>query len=133
MLFLFLLPFPPFSFNQRFLLVPNKYQYDIVVLCFLEIGTMEISVIKTSQHSRLPCKAYESDAGFDLTAIEEVEIPAGERRLVSTELIINIPKTMLGRILPRSGLSLHSAIDISAGVLDSGFASNNLHKKISYI
>lgn len=71
--------------------------------------------------AKIPTRATDGSAGYDLSSIENVLIDVGSRRLISTGITMKIPKDSYGRIAPRSGLSLHYCLDIGAGVIDSDY------------
>lgn len=72
---------------------------------------------------RLPARARPGDAGLDLSAATDVEIPAGETRLVGTGLAVELPVGTEGQIRPRSGLALHHAVTVlnAPGTIDAGY------------
>jgi dUTP pyrophosphatase len=71
----------------------------------------------------LPDRAYEGDAGLDLTACERVELAPGERAVVPTGLAVAIPPGHAGLVMPRSGLAVRNGIGKvnSPGLIDSGY------------
>lgn len=71
----------------------------------------------------LPTRAYEGDAGLDLSACERVELGPGERAVVGTGLTVAIPDGHAGFIQPRSGLAARHGITIlnTPGLVDSGY------------
>jgi dUTP pyrophosphatase len=71
----------------------------------------------------LPTRAYDGDAGLDLTACERVELAPGARALVPTGLAIAIPAGHAGFVQPRSGLAAKHGISIvnTPGLVDSGY------------
>ena len=71
----------------------------------------------------VPTRAYEGDAGLDLTACERVVLEPGERALVSTGLAVAIPDGYAGFVQPRSGLAARHGISIvnTPGLVDSGY------------
>jgi dUTP pyrophosphatase len=71
--------------------------------------------------ARLPTRANENDAGWDLYSIANIIIPAKQRKTVKTGIALEMPNHMAGLIWPRSGLSVKSGIDVLAGVVDSGY------------
>jgi dUTP pyrophosphatase len=81
---------------------------------------MSFKVFLDSPLATIPLRADNGSAGYDLTSIEDVTVLSGERKLVSTGLIIEIPNNTYARIAPRSGLSC-KGIDIGAGVVDSTY------------
>ena len=71
----------------------------------------------------LPTRAYEADAGLDLSACERVELAPGERALVATGLAVAIPEGHAGFVQPRSGLAARNGVSIvnSPGLVDAGY------------
>ena len=65
-----------------------------------------------------PTRAHPGDAGLDLTANENVTIPAGEGQLVKTGFRCALPEGTYGRVASRSGLSVKKGIEVGAGVVD---------------
>jgi dUTP pyrophosphatase len=72
-------------------------------------------------NSKLPTRANENDAGWDLYATVETIIPPKQRKTVNTGIAIHMPEHFAGLIWPRSGLSVKQGIDVLAGVVDSGY------------
>jgi dUTP pyrophosphatase len=76
---------------------------------------------------QVPLPTYQTpgSAGLDLCAAlpEAVQIAPGERRLIPTGLIFEIPEGHEGQVRPRSGLALKHGISIvnSPGTIDSDF------------
>jgi dUTP pyrophosphatase len=71
----------------------------------------------------LPTRAYDGDAGLDLSACERVDLGPGERAVVSTGLTIAIPEGHAGFVQPRSGLAASNGITIvnTPGLVDAGY------------
>ena len=71
----------------------------------------------------LPARAYQGDAGLDLSACERVELLPGERAVVGTGLAVAIPEGHAGFVQPRSGLADRHGITVvnSPGLIDSGY------------
>jgi dUTP pyrophosphatase len=73
----------------------------------------------------LPASASPGSSGFDLRAAiqEDLVIRPGERLLVPTGLILEVPAGWEGQVRPRSGLALRHGIGIlnSPGTLDSDY------------
>lgn len=80
-------------------------------------------VKKLNSEAVLPKKAHETDAGYDLFAIEQVEIPAGETKLIKTGISIQLPTSTEAQIRPRSGLALKHSITVlnSPGTIDEDY------------
>lgn len=71
--------------------------------------------------AKIPKKSNISDAGFDLSSVEDTIIAPQSRKTVKTGLSLEMPSNMAGLIWPRSGLSVKSGIDVLAGVIDAGY------------
>lgn len=75
----------------------------------------------------LPVPAHLGDAGLDLYAREDANIPArGGRLLMPTGVAVAIPHGYMGLAVPRSGLALKHGITLvnTPGIIDSGIAVN---------
>ncbi|GAB4254875.1 MAG: dUTP diphosphatase [Thermoleophilia bacterium] len=84
---------------------------------------MLIPVQLLHPRARLPWRAHPGDAGADLHAVEEVVIPPGERRIVSTGIALAIPEGYAGLVHARSGLAFkHGLMVVNApGLIDAGY------------
>ena len=83
---------------------------------------MEIKINKLHKSAILPTRANDSDAGYDLYAIQDMIVgPMDKAIIVPTGISIEIPKGYYGRVAPRSGLAVKNGIDVLAGVIDSGY------------
>jgi dUTP pyrophosphatase len=71
----------------------------------------------------VPARAYDGDAGLDLSSCERVTLGPGERALVGTGLAVAIPDGYAGFVQPRSGLAARHGITIvnAPGLVDSGY------------
>jgi len=84
---------------------------------------IELAVRRLREDAVLPSRAYEGDAGFDLSACERVELAPGERAAVGTGLAVAIPEGFAGFVQPRSGLAARHGLSIvnTPGLVDSGY------------
>ena len=82
---------------------------------------MEIRVQKLSSTSRLPSKANEFDAGWDLYASDDAVIEPSKTELIGTDIALGIPEGYVGLIWDRSGMAAKKGIHRFAGVIDSGY------------
>lgn len=73
--------------------------------------------------ARLPQQAHPDDAGFDLHATEEVELPPGERAAVGCGFAIALPAGIAALVVPRSGLALKEGLGVlnGPGLIDAGY------------
>ena len=84
---------------------------------------IEIAVTRLRDDAVLPTRAYDGDAGLDLSACERREIGPGERALIGTGIAVAIPDGHAGFVTPRSGLATRHGITIvnTPGLVDSGY------------
>ena len=71
----------------------------------------------------LPTYAHPGDAGADLYARENVEVPPGQRALVPTGVAIALPAGYAAFVHPRSGLATRHGITVvnAPGTIDAGY------------
>jgi dUTP pyrophosphatase len=83
----------------------------------------ELLVKRLHDGATLPARAYEGDAGLDLSSCERVELEPGARAVVGTGLAVAIPDGHAGFVQPRSGLAARHGITVvnSPGLVDSGY------------
>ncbi|MGZ4335257.1 MAG: dUTP diphosphatase [Gaiellaceae bacterium] len=83
----------------------------------------ELLVKRLHDGATMPARAYEGDAGLDLSACERVELGPGARAVVCTGLAVAIPDGHAGFVQPRSGLAARHGIAVvnSPGLVDSGY------------
>ena len=84
---------------------------------------IELPVRRLRPEAIVPSRAYDGDAGLDLTACERFELGPGQRALVGTGLAVAIPVGYAGFVQPRSGLAAKHGITIvnTPGLVDSGY------------
>lgn len=85
--------------------------------------TIELQVQRLREDAQLPSRAYDGDAGLDLSACERHELPPGARAVVPTGVAVAIPPGYAGFVQPRSGLAAKHGITIvnTPGLVDSGY------------
>ena len=83
----------------------------------------EIEIKLIDPAARVPERAHEGDAGWDLRAIEAARLKPSERVAIGTGVSVAIPPGMAGLVLPRSGTALRNGIALvnSPGLIDSGY------------
>ncbi|MCA1057799.1 dUTP diphosphatase [Rossellomorea aquimaris] len=76
-----------------------------------------------SEEAILPYQANQGDAGLDLYSSEEKIIKSGSAELISTGVIVELPKGTEAQIRPRSGLALNHSVTVlnSPGTIDEGY------------
>lgn len=82
---------------------------------------LQINVKKLSENATIPTQGTSFAAGYDLYAAEDAVVICGTRKLIKTNISMEINPGYYGRIAPRSGLAYKNGIDILAGVIDSDY------------
>lgn len=83
------------------------------------MNTVNVQLLEDG--AKVPTKANDSDAGWDLYSTIDTIIPPKQRKTVKTGIALEMPENMAGLVWPRSGLSVKQGIDVLAGVIDSGY------------
>ena len=83
----------------------------------------ELRVQRLHPAARLPARAHDDDAGYDLCALHAAALAPGERATVRTGIAIELPAGHAGLVLPRSGLAARHGIAIvnAPGLIDAGY------------
>lgn len=85
-------------------------------------NTLIVKFRRTTPEARLPSKAHDSDACFDLYAAVHEEIFPGDTVTVSTGFDIAIPDGHVGLVCSRSGNASKGLVVANApGIIDSGY------------
>lgn len=71
----------------------------------------------------VPNYAHSTDAGADLSCLEDFELSPGQRKLIRTGIAIALPIGYVGLIHPRSGLANKHGISIvnAPGTIDADY------------
>jgi dUTP pyrophosphatase len=80
---------------------------------------LALKVARLRPDAKLPTKAHDDDAAFDLYCVEPIEVHRGAI-LVPTGLAIAVPSGWCGRIVGRSGLAARGVV-VLGGLLDHGY------------
>ena len=86
------------------------------------ITPIEVAVTLLDEGLALPAQQHEHDAGYDLSAREDVKLaPGGGRALVPTGVAIALPSGYAGFVLPRSGLAMRHGVTClnTPGLIDA--------------
>ena len=85
--------------------------------------TEHVGCRKLVNDALLPEKAHESDAAFDLFAASNVNVPAGQTRLVKTGIALQLPARTYALVLSRSGLAVKNSVFVlnAPGLIDNGY------------
>lgn len=77
--------------------------------------------IMLDKGARMPERAYDPDAGYDLFSMESAVIPPNGSRTFNTGVHMAIPKGWFGDVRPKSGLFFKHDI-VAFGTIDSGYS-----------
>jgi len=82
-----------------------------------------IGFLRLHTSARIPTRAHPDDAGFDLHAVEAVELAPGTRAAIRCGFAIALPPGSAGLVLPRSGLALREGVTVlnAPGLIDAGY------------
>ena len=70
----------------------------------------------------IPTKANFTDAGYDLFATRDCEIPVGKKGIIDTQVTVRFPLGYCGLIQGRSGLAFNHSILAHPGIVDYGYS-----------
>jgi dUTP pyrophosphatase len=73
--------------------------------------------------AKMPERAHELDAGYDLYSMEDVWITAGESAVFDTGVHIEIPAGYVGFLKSKSGLNVMRGL-LGEGVIDAGYTGS---------
>ena len=82
---------------------------------------IEIKYFKSSEFAKVPVKATNFSAGYDLFASHAKTILPGQSVKISLDLHWAIPTGFCGRIISRSSLVLIDRVTIEGGLIDSDY------------
>ncbi len=84
---------------------------------------MRLEVKRLHPGATIPDRAHPGDAGLDLYAAADLDIPPGETRLVGSGVAIALPPGTEGQVRPRSGLALKHSVTVlnTPGTIDEGY------------
>ncbi|MFB4308797.1 dUTP diphosphatase [Actinomadura sp. GTD37] len=87
------------------------------------MSKVDVLIQRLDPELPLPAYAHPGDAGADLVAAVDVELPPGERAVVPTGMAIALPDGYAAFIHPRSGLGAKLGVTIvnAPGTVDAGY------------
>jgi dUTP pyrophosphatase len=80
-----------------------------------------LKFVKLSKNAETPEYILGSDVGFDLKAIEDVNLFPLEQKTVRTGIAMEIPEGYVGLVRDRAGIVQKMNVHTVAGTFDSGF------------
>lgn len=84
---------------------------------------MKLAVALLDPTAKLPRRAHDDDAGYDLHALHAATLAPGARARLRTGIAIELPPGHAGLVLPRSGLAARHGITLvnAPGLIDAGY------------
>lgn len=84
---------------------------------------MTLRVRRLDPRARLPERAHDGDAGYDLRALDAGVLAPGRRAMVPTGIAVALPTGHAGLVLPRSGLAARHGVALvnAPGLIDEGY------------
>lgn len=77
--------------------------------------------------AKMPTRAHELDAGYDLYSLEDIWIIPGDSWSFDTGVHVDIPEGYVGMIKSKSGLNVKRGL-LSEGVIDAGYTGSIVAK-----
>lgn len=98
------------------------------------LHTVPVLVRRLDPDVPMPAYAHPGDAGADLVAAEDAEIPPGGRTLVRTGVAIALPPGHVGLVHPRSGLAVRLGVTVlnAPGTVDAGYRGEILVNLVNH-
>lgn len=91
--------------------------------CLCYPPRMTVKFMKLHPDAVLPAYARPGDAGMDVCACEAATLQPGDRKLIKTGLVMELPHGTEAQMRPRSGLALKHGITLlnTPGTIDEGY------------
>ena len=83
--------------------------------------------VMLDENAKMPTKAHDTDAGFDLYTPKKVYVREGGSVTIDTGVHIEIPKGYVGFLKSKSGLNVINGIT-GEGVIDAGYVGSIVAK-----
>ncbi len=84
-----------------------------------------IGVYLTNSKAKMPTKSHPTDSGFDLYSVEQLFVQPGQVRIVSTGIVMELPRSWEVQIRPRSGMAAKGVTVINApGTIDQTYTGD---------
>ncbi|KAG6524901.1 hypothetical protein ZIOFF_014846 [Zingiber officinale] len=116
---------------QNYVIAPSANQDEVVssdeeeiqnhILAVLIEQDIKIQVKKLILTAIIPRRYSDEVVGSDLSSDETITIELRDRSLISTGIVIMIPKGFYDQIATRSSIARRLGVHVSAGVIDSDY------------
>ena len=97
--------------------------YDVIVCCGFQFAGIAGIAEENPDVSFILVDANPTDAGADISAVEDTTIEPNETKIVKTGIAVSMPRGYMIQVYPRSGLSAKTGLRIanSPGTIDASY------------
>lgn len=85
---------------------------------------LEFKVKKLHEDAIIPTKAHESDSGWDLYILGDIEIKPKETVIIPTGIAIKLPPFYEAQVRPRSGVTSKTKLRVQLGTIDNDYTGD---------
>lgn len=85
---------------------------------------LEFKVKKLREDATIPTKAHESDSGWDLYILDDIEIKPKETVIIPTGIAIKLPPFYEAQVRPRSGVTSKTKLRVQLGTIDNDYTGD---------
>lgn len=85
---------------------------------------LEFKVKKLHEDAIIPTKAHESDSGWDLYILDDIEIKPKETVIIPTGIAIKLPPFYEAQVRPRSGVTSKTKLRVQLGTIDNDYTGD---------
>lgn len=87
-------------------------------------SVLEFKVKKLHEDAIIPTKAHESDSGWDLYILDDIEIKPKETVIIPTGIAIKLPPFYEAQVRPRSGVTSKTKLRVQLGTIDNDYTGD---------
>lgn len=85
---------------------------------------LEFKVKKLHEDAIIPTKVHESDSGWDLYILNDIEIKPKETVIIPTGIAIKLPPFYEAQVRPRSGVTSKTKLRVQLGTIDNDYTGD---------
>lgn len=85
------------------------------------IQPKQVGFKRLTEDAVLPTKAFPTDSGWDLTAVEDTIVEPGDTVVVKTGIAVELPPGYEAQIRPRSGITSRTKLRVQLGTIDNQY------------
>lgn len=88
--------------------------------CDCESSDMKVGIFLSHENASCPTRSYKNDVGYDLYAIEDIDIEPGQFAEIKTGVHLALPENLFAQINTRSSFG-KKGMYVHHGVIDPGY------------